>query len=49
MFVVPLLVFAITNWGHIAIEEAKKRRQEHPDGRRKPGHGTDLGTHGGVP
>jgi protein-S-isoprenylcysteine O-methyltransferase Ste14 len=27
MFVVPVLIFAITNWGHIPIEEAKMRRQ----------------------
>jgi protein-S-isoprenylcysteine O-methyltransferase Ste14 len=27
MFVVPVLVFAIANWGHIPIEEAKMRRQ----------------------
>jgi protein-S-isoprenylcysteine O-methyltransferase Ste14 len=27
MFVVPLLIFAITNWGHIPLEEAKMRRQ----------------------
>lgn len=27
MFVVPLLVFATANWGHIPFEEAKMRRQ----------------------
>jgi len=30
MFLVPVLIFAITNWGHIPIEEAKMRRQ-HAD------------------
>jgi protein-S-isoprenylcysteine O-methyltransferase Ste14 len=27
MFLVPLAVFATTNWGHIPFEEAKMRRQ----------------------
>jgi protein-S-isoprenylcysteine O-methyltransferase Ste14 len=27
MFVVPVLIFAIANWGHIPVEEAKMRRQ----------------------
>jgi protein-S-isoprenylcysteine O-methyltransferase Ste14 len=27
MFVVPVLIFAITNWGHIPVEEAKMLRQ----------------------
>jgi len=27
MFLVPLAIFAITNWGHIPMEEAKMRRQ----------------------
>ena len=27
MFLVPILIFAIANWGHIPIEEAKMHRQ----------------------
>jgi len=27
MFLVPVLVFATANWGHIPFEEAKMRRQ----------------------
>lgn len=30
MFVVPVLVFATANWGHIPFEEAKMRRQFGP-------------------
>jgi protein-S-isoprenylcysteine O-methyltransferase Ste14 len=31
MFVPPLLVFAIANWVHIPLEEAKMRRQFHAE------------------
>jgi protein-S-isoprenylcysteine O-methyltransferase Ste14 len=27
MFIVPVAIFAIANWGHIPVEEAKMRRQ----------------------
>lgn len=27
MFIVPVLIFAITNWGHIPMEEAKMRNR----------------------